>query len=46
MGMVVNRFDVYLINLDPTIGNEIQKTRPYKQTQSAVLTVLAEMFAE
>lgn len=27
MGMVV-RFDVFLINLDPTIGNEIQKTRP------------------
>ncbi|MEA3339841.1 MAG: type II toxin-antitoxin system PemK/MazF family toxin [Chloroflexota bacterium] len=28
MGMVVNRFDVYLINLDPTIGSEIRKTRP------------------
>ncbi len=27
MAMVVNRFDVYLINLDPTIGSEIQKTR-------------------
>ena len=26
--MVVNRFDVYLINLDPTVGYEIQKTRP------------------
>jgi len=26
--MVVKRFDVYLINLDPTIGGEIQKTRP------------------
>jgi mRNA interferase MazF len=26
--MVINRFDVYLINLDPTIGSEIQKTRP------------------
>ncbi len=26
--MVVNRFDVYLANLDPTIGSEIQKTRP------------------
>ncbi len=26
--MVVKRFDVYLINLDPTIGSEIQKTRP------------------
>ena len=28
MGMVVNRFDVYLINLDPTVGSEIQKIRP------------------
>jgi mRNA interferase MazF len=28
MGMVANRFDVYLINLDPTVGSEIQKTRP------------------
>ncbi len=26
--MVVNRFDVYLINLDPTVGSEIRKTRP------------------
>ena len=26
--MVVKRFDVYLINLDPTIGREIKKTRP------------------
>ena len=29
MAMVVNRFDVFLVNLDPTIGSEIQKTRPY-----------------
>ena len=28
MGMVVQRFDVVLVNLDPTIGNEIRKTRP------------------
>ncbi len=28
MAMVVNRFDVYLINLDPAVGSEIQKTRP------------------
>jgi mRNA interferase MazF len=28
MDMVVNRFDVYLINLDPTVGSEIKKTRP------------------
>lgn len=27
--MVVQRFDVYLVNLDPTIGSEIKKTRPY-----------------
>lgn len=26
--MAVNRFDVYLTNLDSTIGSEIQKTRP------------------
>ena len=26
--MVVKRFDVYLINLDPTIGRQIKKTRP------------------
>ena len=26
--MVVNRFDVYLINLDPTVGSEIRKMRP------------------
>ena len=28
MVMVVNRFDVYLINLDSTVGSKIQKTRP------------------
>lgn len=28
MAMVANRFDVYLTNLDPTIGSEIQKTIP------------------
>ncbi|MEY3289106.1 MAG: hypothetical protein RLZZ419_1348 [Pseudomonadota bacterium] len=26
--MVVNRFNVYFIELDPTIGSEIKKTRP------------------
>lgn len=26
--MVVERFDVFLVNLDPTLGSEIQKTRP------------------
>jgi mRNA interferase MazF len=28
MAMVVKRFDVYLVNLDPTVGSEIQKTGP------------------
>lgn len=28
MGVVVKRFEVYLVNLDPTIGHEIRKTRP------------------
>jgi mRNA interferase MazF len=27
--MVVKRFEAYLVNLDPTTGKEIQKTRPY-----------------
>lgn len=26
--MVVRRFEVYLVNLDPTLGSEIRKTRP------------------
>src|SRR5207249_10619034 len=26
--MVINRFEVYLVNLDPTTGSEIKKTRP------------------
>lgn len=28
MGMVARRFDIYLVNLDPTVGHEIQKMRP------------------
>jgi mRNA interferase MazF len=28
MGVVISRFDVYLVNLDPTIGHEARKTRP------------------
>jgi len=28
MAVVAKRFDVYLVNLDPTIGKEIKKTRP------------------
>lgn len=27
--MVVKRYDVFLVNLDPTVGSEIQKTRPW-----------------
>ena len=26
--MAINRFEVFLINLDPTVGSEIKKTRP------------------
>jgi mRNA interferase MazF len=26
--MVINRFEVHLVNLDPTVGREIKKTRP------------------
>jgi mRNA interferase MazF len=28
MGVVINRFDVYLVDLNPTLGSEIRKTRP------------------
>ncbi len=28
MGMVINQYDIYLIDLDPTKGYEIKKTRP------------------
>ncbi len=28
MGVVAKRFDVFLVNLDPTTGSEIQKIRP------------------
>ncbi len=28
MAMVISRFDVFLVKLDPTVGNEIKKTRP------------------
>jgi len=26
--MVVNQYEIWLVNLDPTIGSEIKKTRP------------------
>lgn len=43
--MVVKRFEVYLVNLDPTIGREIQKTRPClvispDEMNSAIATVI------
>lgn len=28
VGVVVSRFEVYMVNLDPTVGGEIRKTRP------------------
>lgn len=28
MGVVAKRFDIYLVNLDPTVGKEIRKVRP------------------
>lgn len=28
MGMVIRQYDIYLINLDPCVGHEIEKTRP------------------
>jgi mRNA interferase MazF len=28
VAVVIKRFDVFLVNLDPTIGSEIKKTRP------------------
>ncbi len=29
MAVVIKRFDVLLIHLDPKVGSEIKKTRPY-----------------
>ncbi|MEK6323529.1 MAG: type II toxin-antitoxin system PemK/MazF family toxin [Acidobacteriota bacterium] len=28
MAVVIKRFDVFLVDLDPTVGSEIKKTRP------------------
>lgn len=28
MGMVIRRFEAYLVDLDPTVGSEIHKSRP------------------
>ncbi|MBN2853138.1 MAG: type II toxin-antitoxin system PemK/MazF family toxin, partial [Clostridia bacterium] len=27
--MVINQYDIIWVNLDPTMGSEIKKTRPY-----------------
>jgi hypothetical protein len=43
MEVVVNRFDVFLVNLNLTVGTEIQKTPP---VQKAILDTVTEMFAE
>jgi mRNA interferase MazF len=45
MGMVVKRFDVYLVNLDPKVGREIQTTRPCliispNEMNNAIATVI------
>ena len=28
MGVVINQYNVFLVDLDPTVGHEIKKTRP------------------
>lgn len=28
MGVEINQYHIYLVNLDPTVGHEIKKTRP------------------
>ena len=28
MGMVIRRFDIFQVNLDPTVGSQMQKSRP------------------
>ena len=29
MALVISRFDIFLVSLDPVIGHEVRKTRPY-----------------
>lgn len=47
--MVVKRFDVYLVGLDPTVGSEIQKTRhclvvsPDEMNQNIRTVIVAPM---
>lgn len=37
--MVARRFEVYLVNLDPTMGSEVRKTRPCVVVSSDDLNV-------
>jgi hypothetical protein len=47
MGMVIHRFEVYLVNLDPTLGSEIKKLGPLDEDMAKeLIAVLSEMFAE
>ena len=43
MGMVVKRLDVFLGNLDPTVGSEMQKTRPCFVISPVILLRLASL---
>ncbi len=49
MGMVIKQYEVYLINLDPTVGSEIQKTRlclvisPNEMNSSIKTIIIAPM---
>ena len=50
--MVAKRFEVYLVNLDPTIGREIKKTRPCliispdEMNQHIATVIIAPMTAQ
>jgi mRNA interferase MazF len=52
MGMVVKRFDVWLIDLDPTIGSEIKKTRhcvvisPEQMNRNIATAIVAPMITK
>jgi len=39
---LIKQGDVYLVNLDPTIGREIRKTRPVVVISNAVVSGLFE----
>jgi mRNA interferase MazF len=47
--MAINRFEVYLVKLDPTVGSEIRKTRPClvvspnEMNRSSRTTIVAPM---